>query len=168
MGKWLKAHRPTPALVVAVIALAVAATGVATALPGKNTVDSGDIANGQVKKKDLNKKVKTRWVRVDGQNGNVIDQSGGISAERAIEGVYFVDFGSSVAKHGLLATNVDPSDGNDEVVVHVRRCGQGAGDLEFCSPASNNNPSHVHVETIDLAPSVANQDANFVLTAVPK
>jgi hypothetical protein len=168
MGNWLKAHRPTPAMLVAVIALVIAATGVATALPGKNKVDSGDIANGQVKKNDLNRNVKTRWARINGESGDVIDQSGGISAERVVEGVYFVDFGRSVARHALIATNVDPGDGNDLTIVHVRRCGTGPGDLQFCSPASNNNPSIVHVETNDAATPQGLQDSNFVLTAIPR
>jgi hypothetical protein len=165
MGNWLNAHKPTPAMLVAVIALVVAATGVATALPGKNTVDSGDIANGQVKKNDLNKKVKPRWVRVNGENGNVIDSTGGVQAERVGEGLYFVVFQQSTAKQGLLATNVDPGDGNDDAVVHVRRCGNGENDLQFCSPESNNNPKHVFVETRE---GVANQDASFTLAVLPK
>jgi len=56
-------RRPTPALVVALIALVAALAGTATALPGRNSVDKNDIKrsavkskhikNGQVKKKDL-------------------------------------------------------------------------------------------------------------------
>jgi hypothetical protein len=48
-------RRPSPALVVSVIALAVALSGTAMALPGKNTVDSGDIVKKQVKASDLAK-----------------------------------------------------------------------------------------------------------------
>ena len=59
-------RRPTPAMAVAFIALLAALSGTAVALPGTNSVDSGDIKNGQVKGKDLannavtGKKVKNR------------------------------------------------------------------------------------------------------------
>lgn len=45
--------RPSPALVISLISLAVALSGTAMALPGKNTVNSGDIVNKQVKPRDL-------------------------------------------------------------------------------------------------------------------
>ncbi|MDQ3986837.1 MAG: hypothetical protein M3280_10125 [Actinomycetota bacterium] len=44
--------RPSPALVISLLALFVALTGTATALRGKNTVFSDDIVNGQVKSSD--------------------------------------------------------------------------------------------------------------------
>src|SRR5262245_65953064 len=50
----LVAPRPSPALVVAFAALIVALSGTAIGLPGKNTVDSGDIKNNAVKGKDVN------------------------------------------------------------------------------------------------------------------
>ena len=49
----LPASRPSPAMAVAFIALLAALSGTAIALPGTNTVDSGDIKNGQVKTKDI-------------------------------------------------------------------------------------------------------------------
>jgi len=45
--------RPSAAMSVALIALIVALSGTAVALPGNNTVDSGDITNGQVKRVDI-------------------------------------------------------------------------------------------------------------------
>jgi hypothetical protein len=45
--------RPSPAMVVAFIALLAALSGTAVALPGKNTVDSGDIRKGAVKRGDI-------------------------------------------------------------------------------------------------------------------
>jgi hypothetical protein len=45
--------RPSPAMAVAFIALLAALSGTAVALPGKNTVDSGDIKKGNVKSSDL-------------------------------------------------------------------------------------------------------------------
>jgi hypothetical protein len=45
--------RPSPAMAVAFIALLAALSGTAVALPGKNTVDSGDIKKGAVKRSDI-------------------------------------------------------------------------------------------------------------------
>src|SRR5215216_7397650 len=53
------ASRPSPAMAVAFIALLAALSGTAIALPCTNTVDSGDIINGQVKGKDIRKNAVT-------------------------------------------------------------------------------------------------------------
>ena len=52
-------RRPSPAMAVAFVALLAALSGTAVALPGKNTVNSGDIKNGQVKGKDIGKNTVT-------------------------------------------------------------------------------------------------------------
>jgi hypothetical protein len=49
----LHPRRPTPAMAVAVVALVAALSGSAIALPGGNTVDSGDIRRGAVKSSDI-------------------------------------------------------------------------------------------------------------------
>lgn len=46
-------RRPSPAMAVAFVALLAALSGTAVALPGKNTVDSGDVKNGAVRSKDV-------------------------------------------------------------------------------------------------------------------
>src|SRR5436190_16883498 len=46
-------RRPSPAMVVAIVALFAALTGTAAALHGHNTVRSDDIKNGQVKSADI-------------------------------------------------------------------------------------------------------------------
>jgi hypothetical protein len=53
MRGFLVSRRPSPAMAVAFVALLAALSGTAVALPGKNTVDSADIKNGQVKGKDV-------------------------------------------------------------------------------------------------------------------
>jgi hypothetical protein len=163
MGSWIKAHRPTPAMLVAVLALVVAATGVATALPGKNSVDSGDIANGEVSSKDLNRKAKARWVFVEGTSGDIFNQSGGISVDRAATGVYAVDFGSSVRNYAITATNNDAGGGIKDNIVSAQRCGDASGDQEFCPVA---NPRIVDVHTV--TPAEVHTDTNFTLVATPK
>ena len=54
------ARRPSPALLVAVIALVAALAGSAVALPGKNQVDKNDIKKGAVTKKALKKGAVTK------------------------------------------------------------------------------------------------------------
>lgn len=51
----LFARRPSPAMVVAFVALVAAVGGTATALPGTGTVDSGDLRKGAVKRADIAK-----------------------------------------------------------------------------------------------------------------
>jgi hypothetical protein len=48
-----KGRRPSPAMGVAFLALILAVSGTAVALPGKNTVDSGDLKRGSVKGPDI-------------------------------------------------------------------------------------------------------------------
>lgn len=68
--------RPSPAMIVAFISLAVALGGVAGALPGVNSVDSGDIKNGQVRTPDLrNNAVTSAKVANDNLGGGDINES---------------------------------------------------------------------------------------------
>jgi hypothetical protein len=55
MSRFSLKRLPSPALAVAFVALIAALSGTAIALPGKNTVDSGDIKKGAVKGKDIGK-----------------------------------------------------------------------------------------------------------------
>ena len=65
--------RPSPALVVAMVALVAAVSGTALALPGKNSVKSNDIADGAVKGRDSAtqavKPPKLDLIKVDGATG---------------------------------------------------------------------------------------------------
>ena len=75
MRKFL-ASRPSPAMAVAFVALLAALSGTAIALPGKNTVDSGDIKNGQVKGKDIRGNAVTgAKVKADSLTGSDINES---------------------------------------------------------------------------------------------
>jgi hypothetical protein len=51
--------RPSPAMVVAFVALLAALSGTAIALPGTNSVDSGDIKNGTIRGKDIHRNAVT-------------------------------------------------------------------------------------------------------------
>ena len=55
----LLSTRPSASMAVAFVALLAALSGTAVALPGKNTVDSGDIKKGNVKNSDLGRNAVT-------------------------------------------------------------------------------------------------------------
>ena len=64
MREFLTSRRPTPAMAVAFVALLAALSGTAVALPGTNSVDSGDLKNNAVKTKDIkNNDVRSKDVR---------------------------------------------------------------------------------------------------------
>jgi hypothetical protein len=71
--KSIRGRLPSPALLVAVVALVAALTGSAVALQGKNSVKSNDIAPGAVKGKDIAtgavKPPKLDLIKVDGVPG---------------------------------------------------------------------------------------------------
>jgi hypothetical protein len=80
-----RSRRPSPAFVLAAIALFVALGGTAAGLANKNTVDSGDIINGAVHARDIGKaQVKSKNIGT-GQVGSseVVDDTkpgGGLTA----------------------------------------------------------------------------------------
>jgi hypothetical protein len=86
MRQFLADRRPSPALAVAFVALLAALSGTAVALPGKNTVDSGDIKKNAVRSADIknggvtsadlrNNGVTSADVRDNALTGTDIDES---------------------------------------------------------------------------------------------
>ena len=70
------ASRPSPAMAVAFVALLAALSGTAVALPGRNSVDSGDLKNGAVTTKDIkNNNVRSGDVRNNTLTGADINES---------------------------------------------------------------------------------------------
>jgi hypothetical protein len=105
-------RRPSPALLVAVIALVAALAGTATALPGKNKVDKNDIKKGAVKSKAIKKNaVKAKHV-ADGAVG---------TAEIADGSVAEADVAEPEARH-LVGAAGEPQFSNG-----------GQGDCEWSS-----------------------------------
>lgn len=96
----LKVKRPSPALLVSVIALVLAMAGSAVALPGKDTVGASDIKKGAVRSKqikdakvkpwDINKRARF-WAMVNASGELVRSSLDGTTATRNDTGQYTVD-----------------------------------------------------------------------------
>ena len=155
-------RRPSPALVISIVALVVATAGTGYAvdqLP-KNSVGAKQLKKNAVR----TKKVKDRsllavdfalgqlprgakgntgprgpgamWALID-KDASIIDQSGGISA--TIDGTGFrVDFGASLAHKGVQATNAWVNDDkNLREAPFVLVCGSGHSGDDFCGGLSD-------------------------------
>lgn len=106
MSKRLR--RPSPALVIALIALFAALSGAAIALPGKNTVDSGDVKKNTLKGKDIKESTLvlpsnaisgpqvTAYAKVT-DTGTVQAQQGVTSVTKVSTGRYCFDLASAAA-----------------------------------------------------------------------
>jgi hypothetical protein len=92
---------PSPALVVATVALVVALAGTAIALPGKHTVSRSDIkpdavrsnqiGDGKVRPQDLSDQ-SLMWAKVSSDGNLVTASKDDVVAEPGNEGIYTVDF----------------------------------------------------------------------------
>ena len=119
MLRHFKRH-PSPAMAVAFVALLAALSGSAIALPGKNTVDSGDLKKNAVKTSDIaknavtGKKVKNNTVK----GADVLESSLGIvpSANNANNATNATNANrANSAGTADLANSVAPSEGYHEV-----------------------------------------------------
>ena len=189
LGK-VKRLRPSPALVIATIALFVAIGGISWAAA---TIGTSDIKNGAVTAKKLhknavtNKKIKnnavnsaklqdgavsradqsgdqrTLWAAVQ-SNGTVADQSGGISVTALGGGGYVIAFGEDVSGRALVATGI-----NARVIADAILCNGGTGVGTDCSPDAPNDSKHVGVNTALAATTPATlTNLPFYVAALPK
>jgi hypothetical protein len=109
---------------IALIALFFALGGVATALPGTDTVDSGDIINGAVKSVDIRNgsitpekmapSVRPRWARINtGVTPSIERNRGVVGLTRTDVGEYEVGFSGNILACGWVATLTTNIVGND-------------------------------------------------------
>ena len=109
---------------IALIALFFALGGVAQALPGTDTVDSGDIKNGAVRSIDIRNgsitpekmapSVRPRWARINtGATPTIARSRGVVGLTRVEEGEYEVGFAGNIAACGWVATLTTNTVGND-------------------------------------------------------
>lgn len=116
MSRFVKRYRPSPAMVLAFIALCVGLAGSATALEGSRSVKADDLASGSVGKRAIRARGvgnselgRTRayglrlWAVID-TNGSRVRGSGVTSTTRAAPGAYHVVFNQDVTGCGYLAT----------------------------------------------------------------
>jgi hypothetical protein len=189
MSRKLRGRRPSPALIISIIALIAAVGGTAVALPGRNKVRSDDIKRGAVKESDIGAnavsapKIKggavgrsdqssdqrTLWAMVDGTSLDIRAQSGGISIESGSGGGgYFLDFGTSLAGRPVSA---NLRAGQLDGTIQIGICGDldpGTFETEkvFCNSTGNNDTNHLRVDTLN---SVGNATAkDFYVVIGPK
>jgi hypothetical protein len=108
------AKRITPALVLSAVALFTALSGAAVALPGSNTVNSGDIVDQTVKARDM----KTASVKADEISDGIQPRSNSVSVPGggAENGAYIVEQVSASCAPGeeLISGSGHWSNNDDE------------------------------------------------------
>jgi hypothetical protein len=158
-------HRPTPAMVVACIALVVALGGTgyaATVLPrnsvGTIQLRSNAVTGAKVKNSSLTAAdfkagslpagpagpagPGAKWALVRG-DGTVIAQSGGITpTAHPNPGAYILDFGTAVTGKLIIASSANAADIGDRGTVSAGPCG---GTAEGSSCPAGNDTNHVRV-----------------------
>ena len=164
---------PSPAILVAVLALVAALAGTAVAEQATTSAVTKKkvkkIANKQIDKRfpieggDLADDQRTLWANVQ-SNGTVAEQSGGISVTALGTGSYVIDFGEDVSGRALVATGV-----NARVIADATLCNGGAGVGSDCSTEAPNDSQHVGVNTALAAVSPAVlTNLPFHVAALPK
>jgi len=176
----LRRLRPSPAMVVASIALFLAVGGIGYAAA---TIGTNDIKNGAVTAKKLHKKAvttkkikkkavsgaklsddqRTLWAAVK-SNGDIADQSGGISVKPLGGGGYVIDFGEKVSGRALVATAV-----NARAFASAILCNGGTGVGDDCQPDAPNDSEHVGVNTaLAVGTPATLTNLPFYVAALPK
>jgi hypothetical protein len=136
--------RPSPAMAVAFVALLAALSGTATALQGKNTVDSGDLKNGQVKKDDIGKNAVNGKKVKDGSLASADVKNGGLTgADVKDASLTPSDFSGSV--QGPKGDKGDKGDTGDAGTAVAYANVLANGTLETTEPGINKNISDANV-----------------------
>jgi hypothetical protein len=107
-------RKPSPSLVLSIIALFVALGGVSYGLAGKNTVKSDDIVNGTVKGKDIkNDGVKSKDIKNDGVKGKDIRTNAVTSPDVAPDSLVGEDINENTLDKVGRASHADQADNAD-------------------------------------------------------
>ena len=186
----LRRFRPSPAMVVASIALFGAVGGISWAAA---TIGTSDIKKGAVTSKKLHKNAvrtkriqnnavtgakiqegavsrtdqsddqRTLWAAVQ-SNGTITNQSGRISVTALGSGSYVIDFGEDVSNRALVASGV-----NARVIADATLCNGGTGVGSDCPPSAPNDSEHVGVNTAlaAAAPAILT-NLPFYVAALPE
>lgn len=142
--------RPSPAMIVAMVALVVAMGGSAYA--------GVKIGTKQIKDKAVtSKKTDRMWALID-SDGTVVRQSGGISVAAKFDGAYYLVFPRSLMGRSLLAT---PS-ATFRISVAASICGGLNSQQIACFAGPNTSSSAYVVATDDTGTST---DSRFYIQA---
>ena len=178
----LRRLRPSPAMVVAclALALALAGTGYAALKLPRNSVTTVQVKDRSLLARDLKAGQLPAGPKgpvgptgpagpgarcaLVGPSGAIIAQSGGITARHAGDGYYVLDFGSAVTGHLVLASYSRSSDD---------RAGRGSVWAGPCTTATNegdncvtgNDPRFVAVYTFGLGASFR-EDHSFYVAVI--
>jgi hypothetical protein len=173
---------PSPAMAVACLALLVGLAGTgyaATRLP-KNSVTTVQVKDFSLLSKDFKRGqipagkqgppgpagpagAGAKWALV-GPSGAIIAQSGGISARRAGDGYYVLDFGAAVNGHLIVASYSRSSDDRDPPgAIRAGTCTTASNEGDNC--VTGNDPRFVAVITY-AAGSVLPVDHSFYVAVV--
>ena len=118
-----KLKRPSPAMLVAIIALVAAMSGSAIALQGKNSVKSNDIAPGSVKGPDIAdgavSSPKLDLIKVDGASGPLPTASGSATDLGGPSVSVKVPRTGLVAIYARATGEIDGGGGNAAAQVHL-------------------------------------------------
>jgi hypothetical protein len=146
---------PSPAMIVACVALLVGLSGTGYAafkLP-RNSVTTAHVRDGTLLARDFRAGqlvpagATARWVEVYA-NGTIAAQSGGITVRRVGNGYYVVNFGVEVGGKAILASSARTGDDRSgRGVVAAGPCTTSSDAGDNC--ATGNDPRFVGVYTYD-------------------
>jgi hypothetical protein len=113
MSAFFSRRRPTPAMAVAFVALLAALSGTAVALPGRNTVDSGDLKRGAVKRADIGRNAITGVKVRNGSLGGPDLRDGSLTGEDIDESKLGQVPSADTANTAGTASSADSADSVD-------------------------------------------------------
>ena len=154
----LFARRPSPAMIVALVALCLGAGGTAIAAKvklGKNVVKTKNIKNGAVTEKKIGNgavsaaklagSAKSAWMDTNTPGSEIAHQSGGVTLTPLVEGQYVVNFGTNISNRGVV---VSPMVTLADITAEWGRC------TDVDCPGAEGSTSAILVFTIDSGSSM--------------
>jgi hypothetical protein len=173
---------PSPAMVVACLALAIglAGTGYAVTRLPRNSVTTVQVKDFSLLARDFKRGQLqagpqgpqgpagpagpgAKWALV-GPSGAIIAQSGGISARHVGDGFYVLDFGASVQGHLIVASYSHSSDDRGAPgAIRAGTCTTATNEGDNCP--TGNDPRFVAVLTYDTG-SIFRIDHSFYVAVV--
>jgi hypothetical protein len=179
----IRKRLPSPALTVACLALlvALAGTGYAAIRLPRNSVTTVQVKDFSLLARDFKRGqlpagpqgpagpagpagAAAKWALV-GPGGNIIAQSGGITARHAGTGYYVLDFGAPVTGHLILASYSRSSDDRDaRGTVWAGPCTTATNEGDNC--VTGNDPRFVAVITHDASNPGIGVDHSFYVAVL--